>query len=172
MSEETLGKEIIETKKKISGLKNDIKKAKGPGASKIQAGAQESIGKLEVTLKQKEEELKGLTIPEVTEKEVLQMIEVAATSEEVGEIEDGFEGEIPDGIKEALEDRKQELSAEPKNLKTYPELRWKKTTKEEVADVQKEDLEIIKKNPKDLHKCRLVGYDEKRGVALIKPKVK
>lgn len=172
MSVEILESEILKIKKKIIGLKKDIQAARGPGADKIQAGAQESIGKLEVTLKKKEEELQGLRIPEVTEKEVLQMIEVAATSEEVGEIEDSFEDEIPDNIKKAIENRKQELSAEPKNLKQYPELRWKKATKEEVAEVQKEDLDIIKKNPKNLHKCRLVGYDEKKGIALIKPKVK
>ncbi len=172
MSVESVEKKILEIKKKIAGLEKDTENAKGPEAGKIQKDAQDSINKLKAKLKEKEDELQGLTIPEVTEKEVLQMIELAATSEEIGEIEDSFEEEIPDGIKKAVEDRRQELSAEPKNLKQYPELRWKKVTPEEVAKVQKEDLDRLKENPKALKDCRLVGYDEKKGIALIKPKKK
>ncbi len=172
MSAEIVENEILEIKKKIRGLKKDIKDAKGPEAGKIQKSSQEGIDKLKKKLKGKEDELEGFTASEVTEKEVLQMIEVAATSEEVGDIENSFEGEIPEDIKEVLENRKQELSAEPKNLKQYPELRWKKTSAEKVAKVQKEDLALLKENPKNLHLCRLVGHDAKKGIALIKPKKK
>ena len=164
--------EILEIKNKIKGLKKDIKDATGPEASKAQASAQESINKLGAKLKEKEAELEGLTASEVTEKEVLQMIEVAATVEEVDGIEGDFQEEIPDDIKKALENRKKELSAEPANLKQYPELRWKKVSAEEVTKIQKEDLELLKENPKALKDCRLVGYDEKKGIALIKPKKK
>lgn len=172
MPVETTTKETLEIKKKIRGLEKDMKDAKGPEAGKVQKDAQDSIKKLKKTLKGKEDELEGLASPEVTEEEVLQMIEVAATSEEVGEIENSFEGEIPEDIKKVLDDRKQELSAEPKNSRQYPELRWKKVSDEEVAKVQKEDLALLKENPKNLHLCRLVGHDSKKGIALIKPKVK
>jgi len=158
MSEETVRNEIIETKKKIKGLEKDIKDAKGPGAGKVQKSAQDSVTRLKGDLKKKEVELQDLTVPEVSEKEILQMIEVAAVTEELGEIEDSFQEEVPESIKKALENRKQELSAEPKNLKQYPELRWKKATLEEVLKAQEEN--------------RLVGHDPKKGIALIKPKGK
>lgn len=166
MPEEILKKEILETKKKINGLEKDIKGAKGPGAGKLQKSAQDSIVRLKGDLKNKEIELQDLTIPEVGEKEILEMIEVAASSEEVGEIEDGFEGEVPKSIEEAIANRRQELSAGPKNLKQYPELRWKKTSLEEVLTVQKKDMAL----PPE--KRRLVGHDEKKGIALIKPEIK
>ena len=166
---EILRKDVIEDKKKIVGLKKDIKDAKGTEASKIQQSAQESIKNLTKGLQEKETELDSLTLPEANEEEVLQMIEIAATSEEVGEIEGSFEGEIPQNIQEAIEDRRQELSAGPKNLRQYPELRWKKTSLEEVMEVQKEDMELP---PGKQHLARLVGHDEKKGIALIKPKRK
>ncbi|MCH8985789.1 MAG: hypothetical protein IIB04_04145, partial [Acidobacteria bacterium] len=62
------------------------------------------------------------------------------TVEEIDEIEQSFEDEIPEDIKEVLEDRKQELSAEPKNLSQYPELRWKKT---DIKEVMKESNAVF-----------------------------
>lgn len=150
--------DIIEVKKKIVGLKKDIKDATGTEAGKIQKSAQGSIDKLSKELKDKESELGTLKLPEVTDKEVLEMIEFAATVEEVDEIEGSFEDEIPDDIKEVIENRRNELSAETKNLVQYPELRWKKASIEEVMKAQDEG--------------RLVGHDPKKGIALIKPKKK
>ena len=159
-------KKLSKIRKKSMALKKTLKMQLGQRqarlnnqpkkASKTQQSAQESIKKLTDKLKAKEDEFESLSLPEVTENEVLVMIEVAATSEELGEIEDSFEGDIPEEIQKSIEDRKQEMSANPKNLKQYPELRWKKASIEEVMKAQKE--------------CRLVGHDPKKGIALIKPK--
>lgn len=151
-----LEEEVVGIKKKVSGLKKDIKDATGPEASKIQHSAQTSINKLTKQLKAKEDELESLKLPEVTENEVLEMIEFAAISEELDDIKDSFDGEIPEEIQKAIEDRKQEMSANPKNLKQYPELRWKKASIEEVMKAQEEG--------------RLIGHAPKKGIALIKPK--